>query len=66
MKILDFIAYLVLDKNIFKLPTLFLLLLNHFPCIMYIGDLNKLEVLFSKAALCQVWINMTQWFWRRK
>ena len=27
--------------------------------------LNKLESPSSKDALCQVWMKLTQWFWRR-
>ena len=27
--------------------------------------LNKLEFPSSKDALCQVWLNLAQWFWRR-
>ena len=28
--------------------------------------LNRLEFLLSKNALCQVWLKLTQWFWRKR
>jgi hypothetical protein len=28
--------------------------------------LNKLEYLLSKDGFCQVWLNLAQWFWRRR
>ena len=28
--------------------------------------LNKLEYPSPKEALCQVWLNLAQWFWRRR
>ena len=28
--------------------------------------LNKLESLLLKDALCQVWLKLAQWFWRRR
>ena len=40
---------------------------NHFPCekggVLY---LNKTESPSPKDALCQVWLKLAQWFWRRR
>ena len=61
------IGRLVLEKKIFfYFVNVFLLLHNYFP--LEKGGalhLNKLETPSPKDALCQVWLKLTQWFWRK-
>ena len=45
----------------------FLLLLNYLPFEKGVTlHLNKLESPSSKNVLCQVWLKLDQWFWRRR
>jgi hypothetical protein len=58
---------LVLEKKIFKnILSAILLFCYYLP--LEKGDplhLNKLETPLPKDDLCQVWLKMAQWFWRR-
>ena len=77
------IGTVTLEKKIFKVVNVFLVLLNYLPLLYppqtkfrgYIVilmfkvvalQLNKLESPTFKDALCQVWLKMAQWFWRRR
>jgi hypothetical protein len=57
---------LVLEKKIFKIFSAFLLFCYYLP--LEKGDplhLNNLETPLPKDDLCQVWLKLAQWFWRR-
>ena len=62
------IGPVVLEKKIFKFrKCIFSLFRNYLP----LGKggalhLNKLESPSPKDALCQVWLKLAQWFWRRR
>jgi hypothetical protein len=57
----------VLEKKIFKWTTRFLYFCDYLP---FEEDLshyaNKLEFALPKDHFCQVWLNLAQWFWRRR
>jgi hypothetical protein len=61
------ISQLVLEKKIFKKKfSVFLLFCDYLP--LEKGNplhLNNLESPPPKDDLCQVWLNLAQWFWRR-
>jgi hypothetical protein len=61
------IGLLVLEKKIFKkFFSIFLLFCYYLPLEM--GNplhLNNLESPPPKDDLCQVWLKLAQWFWRR-
>ena len=62
------IVPVVLEKKIFKfLQCIFSLFRNYLP-VEKAGalHLNKLESPSTKNALCQVWLKLAQWFWRRR
>ena len=51
----------------FNLINVFLLSQNYFPLGKGVTlHLNKLEFPLPKNALCQVWLKLAQWFWRRR
>jgi hypothetical protein len=57
---------LVLKKKILKIFSVFLLFCYYLP--LEKGNhlhLNKLESPTPKDDLCQVWLKLAQWFWRR-
>jgi hypothetical protein len=57
---------LVLKKKIFKNFQRFLLFRYYLPLERgYPLPLNKLETPSPKDDLCQVWLKLIQWFWRR-
>jgi hypothetical protein len=57
---------LVQEKKIFKIFSAFLLFRSYLPLEKsYRLHLNKLEFPLSKDDLCQVWLKLAQWFWRR-
>ena len=67
MPILVQIGPVVLEKKIFN----FVNVLSQFRYYLYLekGEslhFNKLESLIPKNALCQVWLKLDQWFWRRR
>ena len=55
------------EEDFFNFINLFLLFLNYLPLekggALY---LNKLEFPSPKDTLCQVWLKLAQWFWRRR
>ena len=67
MQSLDEIGPVVQEKKIFKFcpyifTILYYLLLERDVAL----HLNKLEFPSSKDTLCQVWLKLAQWFWRRR
>ena len=68
MQSLAEIGPVVLEKKIFfNFVNVFLLFCNYLP--LEYGralHLNKLESPPPKDTLCQVWLKLAQWFWRRK
>jgi hypothetical protein len=60
-------GHLVLEKKILKFLSAFLLLRYYLPLEKgYPLYLNKHESLLSKDNVCQVWLKLVQWFWRRR
>ena len=61
------IGPVVLEKKIFKFRQCILAISYYLP-LEKVGafHLNKLESPSSKDALCQVWLKLAEWFWRRK
>ena len=58
---------LVLEKKIYKIFSVFLLFCDYLPLEKgYLFRLNKLESPPPKDDLCQVWLKLAQWFWRRR
>jgi hypothetical protein len=58
---------LVLEKIFLKIFSVFLLFCYHLPLEM--GNplhLNKLKSPTHKDDLCQVWLKLAHWFWRRR
>ena len=50
----------------FKISSMYLLFRNYLPLEEGVAlHLNKLESTSPKDALCQVWLKLAQWFWRR-
>ena len=61
------IGPVILEKKIFKFRQCILLLRNNLP--LEKGKalrLNKHESPSPKDAMCQIWLNLTQRFWRRR
>ena len=58
------IGQVVLEK-IFKFRQCISLYHNYVP-LEKGGALNKLESPLPKDALCQVWLKLAQWFWRKR
>ena len=60
------IGPMVLKKKIFKFRQCISLFRNYLPLEKgWALHLNKLESPSPKDALCQVWLKLAQWFWRR-
>ena len=60
------IGPVVLEKKIFKCWQLILLFPNYLPCGKgVVLHLNKLESNSPRNTLCQVWLKLAQWFWRK-
>jgi hypothetical protein len=60
------IGLLVLEKRIFKNFSAFLLFCYDLPLEKVVPlHLNNLESSSPKDDLCQIWLKLTQWFWRR-
>ena len=61
------IGPVVLEKRFFNFVNIFLLFGNY-PPLKKGGTLhlNKFESTSPKDVLCQVWLKMSQWFWRRR
>ena len=58
---------MVLEKKIFNFANVFSLFLNYLPLEEGRAlHLNKLKSPSPKDALCQVWLKLAQWFWRRR
>jgi hypothetical protein len=60
------IGLLVLEKKIFKIFSVFLLFCDYLPFEK--GNplrFNKLESPLPKDDLCQIWLKLAQWFWRK-
>ena len=54
-------------RRFFKVLNVFLLFTNYLPFEKSVSlYLNKLESPSSKDALCQVWLKLALWFWRRR
>ena len=54
------------EERFFNFLKVFLLFRNYLPLVKGRAlFLNKLESPSPKDALCQVWLKLTQWFWRR-
>ena len=61
------ICPVVLEKKIFNFINVFSLFLHYLPLKKGgILHLIKLESPSSKEALCQVWLKLAPWFWRRR
>ena len=59
------ISSAVLEKKIFKFRQC--IFTNYLPLVKgWAHHLNKLESPSPKDALCQVWLKLAQWFWRRR
>ena len=57
----------VLEKKIFNFINVFSLFRNYLPLEKgVVLHLNKLESFSSKETLCQVWLKLAQWFFRRR
>ena len=59
---------LVLEKKILKFPKCVFSLFRYYLPLEKSGalHLNKLDSPSPKDALCQVWLKLAQWFWRRR
>jgi hypothetical protein len=58
---------LVLEKKVLKIFKVFLLVYNYLPLEKgYPLHFYKLESPPPKDDLCQVWLNLAQWFWKRR
>ena len=54
-------------RRLFNFVNVFSLFPNYLPLEKgWALHLNKLESPSPKDALCQVWLNLAQWFWRRR
>ena len=54
-------------RRFLKVVNLFLLIPNYLPFGKGVAlHLNKLESPSPKDSLCQVWLKLAQWFWRRR
>ena len=54
-------------RRFFKVLNVFLLFPNYLPFKKGVGlHLNELESPSPKNALCQTWLKLDQWFWRRR
>ena len=54
-------------RRFLKVVNLFLLIPNYLPFGKGVAlHLNKLESPSPKDTLCQVWLKLAQWFWRRR
>ena len=62
------IGPVVLEKKIFKISSMYFCYFLFIPTWKrpWPFHLNKLESSSSKDALCQVWLKLAQWFWRRR
>jgi hypothetical protein len=61
------LACLFYRRRFLKIFSVFLLFRYYFPLEKgYPLRLNKLESPLLKDDLCQVWLNLAQWFWRRR
>ena len=61
------ISRLVLERKIFKLINVFSRFRYHLPLKEDRAvHLNKLDSPSAKDNFCQVWLKLTQWFWRRR
>ena len=61
------IGQAVLEKKILKFVNVFSPFRNYLPFGKDVAlDLNKLESPSPKDTLCQVWLKLAQWFWRRR
>ena len=59
------ICPLVLEKVLLYFANVFSLFLNYIPWKRWALDLNKLEFPLPKDDLCQIWLKLAQWFYRR-
>jgi len=62
------IGPVVLEKKIFLILSMYFSLFPNYLPLEKGGalHLNKLESPSPKDALCQVWLKLAQWFWRRR
>ena len=61
------IGQAVLEKKILKFVNVVSPFRNYLPFGKDVAlDLNKLESPSPKDTLCQVWLKLAQWFWRRR
>ena len=62
------IGPVVLEKKIFKFcQCTFSIFCKYLPLEKrHCSSLNKLESPSTKDSLCQVWLKLAQWFWRRR
>ena len=61
------LAQLFWRRRFFNFVNVFLLFHNYLPLEKgKVLHLNKLESPLPKDALCQVWLKLAQWFWRRR
>ena len=55
------------SRSFLNFINVFSILRNYLPCENGVAlHLNKLESPSPKDALCQVWLKLAQWFWRRR
>ena len=55
------------EEDFFNSVNVFLLFCNYLPFEKDVFlHLDKLESLSPKNALCQFWLKLAQWFWRRR
>ena len=55
------------EEDFFNFVTIFLLFRNYLPLEKSRAlHLNKIESCTPKDDLCQVWLKLAQWFWRRR
>ena len=68
MPSLDEIRPVVLEKKILNISNIILhFCYNYFPLEIGVAfHLNKHEFPLPKNVLCQVWLKLAQWFWRRR
>ena len=62
---MDHISHL--EREVFKIYQCISLFHYYLPLEIRVAlHLNKLESSLPKDALCQVWLRLTQWFWKRR
>ena len=61
------LAHWFLRRRFFNFVNVFLLFRNYLPLEKGVAlPLNKFKSPSPKDAMCQVWLKLAQWFWRRR